>query len=967
MVRDKFVHAMFGALSLVVLLPVPALAQGATGSIAGVVRDSTGGVLPGVTVEASSPALIEKLRSVVTDDQGLYKIIDLRPGLYTVTFLLQGFNTIRREGIELSVNFTAQVNAEMPVGALEETVTVSGQSPMVDVQNVVQQRVVTRDVMDAIPSNKTFANMAALIPGMTVSGRQDVGGSAGDTSVSLSIHGSRGSESQIEIDGMPIHNGLARGGGMFGFYLNNGMAEELSIQTSGVSAEYEVAGVRNNVIPKEGGNIFRGSFFTKYSSEALQSDNLSDDLIARGLTSVNPVDKIWDFNPAFGGPVIQDRAWFFSAFRHWGTYNKIAGLYYDKDPLDFVYTPDLSRQVVHDIYHVSQDLRLTTQVTQKNKINVFYEFQYSRYGKAYNPSATTAPEAYGYYRHRPQYLIQASWSSPVTSRVLLEAGGTLSANDYHGYRQPGLSDTVSSVLEMRTNMTFRAAPSSYGFNRSNNYNYRGSASYVTGSHAFKAGFFLMHTWGYQTTEVNNATNLRLLDGVPVEVQVWATPIEYREKVKYNLGLYVQDQWTIRRTTFNLGVRSDFYNAYVEPQNLPAGPYVPAREFPGVYDTPNWRDLHPRFGVSHDIFGNGKTAVKASLGRYNVGTPLNQFTRLANPVQSTVHNATRGWTDVNGDFIPQENELRELSNKNFGQASAVTVRYADDVREGANRRLMNWEFSASAQHELFPRVSVTGGYYRRWFDNFTVTDNLDVVSADHEEYCVTAPADSRLPGGGGDRICGLYDIVPQKFGLVNNLITLAENFGTQREIYDGFDLGVNTRLVNGLLLAGGINSGRTKTDACFVVDSPQALRFCEVKPPMLAQLKFYGVYPLPWWGLQTSATYQSLPGPQITATHVVTSAQIRPSLGRELAGGVRSVTIDLVEPGTIFGERMHQVDFRLTKTFNLGRARMQAMLDVYNLFNANPVLALNTRFGPAWQTPTQILSARLFQFGAQMSF
>lgn len=976
-------------LVFVALLATRSFAQGALGAIAGVVKDTTGAVLPGVTVEASSPALIERTRTVVSDEQGLYKIIDLRPGTYAVTFSLIGFNTVRREGVELSANFTAQVNAELRVGSLEETITVSGSSPIVDVQNVVQQKVMSREVMDALPTNKTFGNLAALVPGMTVSGGQDVGGSAADRSISLTIHGSRPNESQIEIDGMPIHNGLARGGGMFGFYLNNGMAQEINIQTDGMSAELEVSGVRNNVIPKEGSNTFRGTIFTNYTAHGLTSDNLSDDLVSRGLKGVNSVKKIWDVNPAFGGPVARDKLWFFTALRHWGTYNYIAGLYENKTPTSFFYTPDLSKQAVDNIYHVSSDLRVTYQATPKHKINVFYEFQYSLFGQAYGPSATIAPEAYGYYRHRPQYLGQATWSSPMTNRLLVEAGMTLSANDYHGYRQPGVTSDLTSITDIGRNLTYRASPSAYGFNRSNDYNYRASASYVTGTHAFKVGLFLMHTWGYQTTEVNNNMNFTFNNGVPTQVQIWATPIEYREKTKYNLGLYAQDQWTRKRLTLNLGVRSDMIDAFVDEQHLAAGRFVPARDFGRIDNVPNWKDVSPRIGVAYDLFGNGKTAIKATVGRYMLGMVLNQFTRLANPVSSSVNNASRVWHDDNGNFfpdcslsaLPANGECGPLLNTAFGSV-VVRTRYDEALTNGTNVRPDNWEASASVQQMLFRNLSVNAGYFRRWYNHFTTTQNLDTSAAEYDPYCITAPSDSRLPNGGGYQLCGFYDVVPAKVGRVNNLITHSSNFGKQEDIYDGVDVGLTARLPNRVILAGGMNAGRERTNNCFMLDrpdltfagtatgitSPRTQAFCDVRPPFLTQVKGYAVYPLPWGGIQASGTFQTLPGPQITASYVAANAQIAPTLGRNLSSGATStVLVDLIPPGTTYGERLYQLDARVTKTFRIGSRRLQGMFDVYNMLNANPVLTLNTRYGAAWQTPLSILNGRLFKFGAQFDF
>src|SRR2546426_7744566 len=189
-----------------ILLPATARAQG-SGAIAGVVRDTSGGILPGVTVEAASPALIEKARTVITDDQGVYRIVDLRPGIYGVTFTLPGFTVVKREGIELTGNFTATVNAELKVGGLEETVTVSGQSPVVDIQNVVQQRVMTRDVLEALPSAKSIQSMTALIPGLSAGlQNHDVGGTVGDQPIGTAIHGSRANDQHMFYDGMRTNN-----------------------------------------------------------------------------------------------------------------------------------------------------------------------------------------------------------------------------------------------------------------------------------------------------------------------------------------------------------------------------------------------------------------------------------------------------------------------------------------------------------------------------------------------------------------------------------------------------------------------------------------------------------------------------------------------------------------------------------------------------------------------------------------
>jgi hypothetical protein len=390
--------------------------------------------------------------------------------------------------------------------------------------------------------------------------------------------------------------------------------------------------------------------------------------------------------------------------------------------------------------------------------------------------------------------------------------------------------------------------------------------------------------------------------------------------------------------------------------------------------PCWTDLSPRMSAAYDLFGNGKTAVKIALGRYLASETVN-IARANNPVQTSVNTATRTWTDVDGDFVPdcdltnpatngQGDVCGPLSPSTFGQ-TRITTRYSDDVLTG--HRNTNWQFSTSVQHEVTPRFAVNVGYFRTSFANFLATDNLVVSPGDFSEYCITAPPDARLPGGGGERICGLYDVSREKFGLTDNLVSKAENFGEQTDVYNGVDVNFNLRGPAGFMLSGGTSSGRTTTSACYVVDSPGALRFCEVTPPVQTQFKMSGAYTLPY-EVQFSATYQNLPGIPITASYVATNAEIRPSLRRDLSSGAGgTATIDLIAPETIYEDRITQMDVRLAKVLRFGGASVRVMFDVYNLFNANSILAIQTRYGQSWLQPTQILDARLFKLGAQFDF
>src|SRR5215510_13041441 len=356
------------------MLASGARAQQSSG-IAGVVRDTSGGVLPGVTVEAASPALIEKVRTVVSDGEGRYNIIDLRPGAYVVTFSLSGFKTVKRQGIELTSGFTATVNADLEVGALEETITVTGESPLVDTQNVKQQKVISEELLAALPSGaKGFMGIARLIPGM--SGGGDSGGASGIYSSNqfhaATVHGKGGGK--MSFDGMQTSN-LAGGVGATSYVMNPAAVEEIVVETGGISAESDASGLRMNLIPKEGGNVFKFGADGTYTNRHLQSDNLSETLRARGVLLTSKVLHLYDFNGTVGGPIKKDRLWFFAATRFSGNKNQVIDVYFNKTRGTPFYTPDLDRPSYRRERLKSQAVRITWQASPKNKVSGFADTQ----------------------------------------------------------------------------------------------------------------------------------------------------------------------------------------------------------------------------------------------------------------------------------------------------------------------------------------------------------------------------------------------------------------------------------------------------------------------------------------------------------------------------------------------------------------------------------------------------------------
>jgi hypothetical protein len=981
-------------IAAVMAIPRFAVAQA---SIAGTVKDSSGAILPGVTVEASSPVLIEKTRAVVTDGTGQYKIVDLRPGTYTVTFTLTGFTSVKREGIELTGAFTATVNADLKVGAVEETITVTGETPIVDVQSATKERSLSAEVIASIPTGRSYFDLAVLVPGVSVSGNasavgQDVGGSKGPTPAGLVIHGSHEDSQRITYNGISISTLLGTANRAISA-INTSAYQEVTIDTGAASAELGQGGVRINLVPKDGGNTFHLTSFVNYANQSMQGSNYTDALKARGLTTPNPINRLWDINPGFGGPIEKDKLWYFVTLRDQRAENYVAGLFYNQNAnnaASWTYVADSSRPVINKSDWLDGQARVTWQATPRNKIAGSYNAQ-SR--KAFAPSTTTAPEATrpGV---TPSYLVNADWTSTVTKRLLLEVVGMYHLEQLQ-ILTPFLDPNIVSVTEQGgtiPGLTYRA-PATSGYSQNAVYYYRAALSYVSGSHAVKIGWNDGSGWANTSTRAVIPYSYTFLNGTANRITMRSAPEGVMTRMDHDGGIFAQDRWTVKRLTVTYGIRYDYYADSFPAQYVGPSQLAPARNisFPET-DGLHWKDLTPKFSATYDLFGNGRTALKGSVNKFVNGLGLGTTTAALNPAAGLATSTTRSWTDQNKNFTPDCDLLNPAvqdtraaggdfcgawADPNFGK-SVVAQAYDPNLVSGWNKRGYDWEFSAGVQQQILPKVSVDVSYFRRLFGNFIVQDNTALAASDFSTFSITAPSNPGLAGGGNYTINGLYDVNPTKFTTPAKwVLNLSDTYGNQIEHWNGVDFNVNARM-GSVLAQGGFNTGKTATDNCAIVSQvPEFLslapsgftsltsvysssawtpaQYCHVESPWLTQMKALASYRVPKIDVAVSGTFQSFPGPQIVGNYLVTNAVAGPSLQRSLAGNVQNITVNIVAPMSLYGDRINQLDLRFAKLIKLAGTRSNVSVDVYNALNANPVLSNNNNY-TAFLTPTSIRAA-----------
>jgi hypothetical protein len=849
----------------IVLLPALSSAQ----SLAGTVRDASGAVLPGVTVEAASPVLIERVRTAVTDGTGQYRIENLPPGLYSVTYTLPGFITVKRDGVEVSGAGVLTVNSEMRVGGIQETITVTGESPVVDTQTSTRrQTVLSNEVVQALPASRGYGNLLATVPGIQGTGL-DV--SSGVSTNFFTSRGGRGNEGTIQIDGMNVGSSF-NGGGVAGFGYPIGESSEIQVTVAGGLGETDRGGPAFNLIPKTGGNTFSGTAFLSTAGKWSQGDNLTDELRGFGLTNVPALIKNWDTNVAIGGPIIRDRLWFYNNIRSYGNHQEIPGLFGNLNAgnqASWVYDPDTALPARQAAAKMIEAIRLTGQVTPRHKVGFYLDYQKVCNGSAYTRGAeqcrdrgedwvalgsvgagffgAIGPESANVWDDREK-ITQATWTSPFTNKLLFEAGVSQFASRFGGDIPGGALTNFIPVQEQISNriqndpnytgtpvgnFTYRGWASAGSIEQAHNV-WRAAASYVTGAHSLKIGYQAAFQVQRNVQNVGSQLSYIFNSRRPLQFMLRDAPFGSSNRTRFD-AFYVQDQYTRGRLTLQGGLRYEHaWSWFPEGENgvLADNAYGSRFLFPERDGVTGYHDITPRMGAAFDVFGDGRTSLKVNISKYLQAANNDAQYTIANPATTFQQTTNVSWTDADNDRVVDCNVMNRLGednratggdlcgpwqNLNFGNPFSTTT-VNPDVLHGWGIRPYDWQFSIGLQRELLTRVAVDVNYSRRWWGNHFFTDNRALTPADFDTATITAPNHPDLPNGGGYPVTFVTRNSRSALGAVDNYYTFAKDYGDVTTYWHGVDFTLNARTRNGITFQGGTSTGRGVRDYCEITDA-----------------------------------------------------------------------------------------------------------------------------------------------------
>jgi len=941
MARRVFRGVVLTALFSVILV-LPAWAQGSLGAIAGVVMDESGGALPGVTVTLSSPGVIGGNQTTISDGQGAYRFERLVAGRYTVKAELQGFQTVVQENLVVNADRTSRVDLKLAIGELAETITVSGQSPVLDTRSALQQTPLTREVLDTVPTGYDTWSIVRLAPTIAVA-KYDVGGRSMFGQSGVSSHGS--SEREYFVDGMDLN----QYGGTF--YIDSFAFEEVNIQTANLTAERSTSGVVWNFVTKTGSNAFHGTTSFLGMTHDMESDNISPALRQQLLAAVpayalaanpNPrlgesIEHMFDLSGTFSGPIVKDRLWYSVALKLGEVYTRRVGSYNED-----------GTQLLSDNQLRQTTAKVSFAATPNNQLHYVHSWVHKgRYTVAGGPTVTEffSKDAAIYNPARHWFHI-GRWTSVLSQRAVLDVAGSLAYGNNHLDPQPGIGPGALARFDVASRIN-TGANRRYQFQFGHRANIHYSLTYTAGNHDVKAGHSFINseveTWFYHTSHYPHGLLAQYRNGAPESVRTYNSPAPSTPSIRTN-GVYIQDRWTpARKLTLDLGLRFETAYGWINDGKSelcqPENPFIAGQCFPPVKGVPNFKGLAPRLSAIYDMFGTGRTALKFSANRY-LERMTSSYPGRINPISTS--SDTRSWTDRNGDRIPQLDEL----GPSTGFALGTSNRYADNIEWP----IVN-EISTEFQQELGRLVFGTGYHYRAYRKNYGAR-NLAV------------PTEGYIPLNVTDVVSGRAVTVHNQDPATRGLFDVVWlNSPELDQTYHGMDVTLTKRMSDGWMAMGSVVFGKNRGNIYAAASDLNNPNFTfrrgiasDTEVPVF--VKFSGAYELPL-GITAAGTAQWYKGWPETTTVRVSGSTVR----------LTQVNQDIViEPrGTIRMDDVTLVDLNFRKRFRSGTTTWEPRLDIHNLLNASTVTDQIQQLGPSYHNVIALLGSRMIKLGANFSW